>query len=111
MTVTRLDVVNQAYRRLGVLAQGDTLPAELFESADATLGALHDELSEIAPMVFDLDNIPDRYLIPLGNLLAVEMGPSFNVATEPRGRPLSRVMAMVRPDDRIPDDPVQTEYF
>lgn len=99
-TVTTLAVIEQAFRRLGIKAEDEALTADQRAYADATLTALHAELSKVAPMTFWPSDIPQELVIPLANLLAVEIGPSYGVAVEPRGRPLARVMAVIRPDDR-----------
>ena len=97
---TRLDVIEQAYRRLGIKAADEALTADMEAYAGAALDALYDELSEFAQMDWWPEEIPEKVFIPLANLLASEIGPAYMVAVEPRGRPFARLMAVLRPDDR-----------
>lgn len=110
-TVSTLAVIEQAFRRLGIKSEDEALTADQRAYADATLDALHAELSQAAPMPFWPTEIPQALVIPLANLLAVEIGPSYGVAVEPRGRPLARVMAVIRPDDRSEWDRFQSPIY
>ena len=110
-TVSTLAVIEQAFRRLGIKSEDEALTADQRAYAEATLDALHAELSQAAPMTFWPSAIPQSLVIPLANLLAVEIGPSYGVAVEPRGRPLARVMAVIRPDDRSEYEVYETPVY
>lgn len=97
---TRLDVVELAFRRLGIKAEDEGLTADQISYASDMLDMLHAELAADALMSWWPDQIEDQVAIALGNLLAVEIGPSYSVATEPRGRAFARVMAAMRRDNR-----------
>ena len=107
---TNLDVIEQAFRRLGIRAEDEALSADQRAYAETTLETLTAEVAEEAPVEWVSDSIPDKVFIPLANLLAAEIGPSYSVPAEPRGRALIRLMAVIRPDDRdqevIDADPV-----
>jgi hypothetical protein len=103
-TVSTLALIEQAFRRLQIKAEDEALTADQLAYAGATLIGLHAELSKAAPMTFWPNAIPQELLIPLGNLLAVEIGPSYGVAVEARGKALARVMAVIRPDDRSEEE-------
>ena len=100
---TNLDVIEQAFRRLGIKAEDESLTADQRAYAETTLDALAVEIAEEAPVQWFPDNIPDKVFIPLANLLAAEIGPSYSVPAEPRARAMLRLFAVIRPDDRDPD--------
>lgn len=100
---TNSDVIEQAYRRLGIKAEDEALTADQRAYAEATLEALAAELRESGPVTWFPDRIPQNVFIPLANLLAAEIGPAFSVPVEPRGRAYMRLMAVMRPDDRDPE--------
>jgi hypothetical protein len=97
---TSLEVIEQAFRRLGIKAEDEALTADQRAYAEATLEALANEIQEEAPNVWFPDRIPDRVFIPLANLVAAEIGPSYSVPSEPRSVAFIRLMAVTRPDDR-----------
>jgi hypothetical protein len=98
--VSTLAVIEQAFRRLGIKAEDESLTADQRAYAEQTLDALYAELAKEVDMNFWPSSIPQSLVIPLANLLAVEMGPSYGIAVEPRGRPLARLMSVLRPDNR-----------
>ena len=103
---TNRDVIEQALRRLGVVADDEAMTAGQRAYAEATLNALTLEIAEEAPVEWFPDLIPDKVFIPLANVLAAEIGPTYMVQTEPRSRALMRLMAVIRPDDREPESAV-----
>jgi hypothetical protein len=100
---TSLDVIEQAFRRLGIRAEDEALTADQRAYAETTLDALQSEISQEAPIDWLPDSIPPEAFIPLSNLLAAEIGPSYSVPSEPRGRAIMRLFAVIRPDDRDAD--------
>lgn len=97
--MTRLDVIEQAFRRLGIKAEDEALSADQLAYAGNTLDALYAEIRRHAPMNWWPDDIPSESFIPLANLLASEIGPAYEVPTEPRSRAYMRLMAVMRPND------------
>jgi hypothetical protein len=97
---TSLDVIEQAFRRLGIKAEDEALTADQMAYANQTLEALMVELREHMPLDGWPDAIPDRAFVPLSNMLASEIGPSYSVPSEARTVAYVRLMAVMRPDDR-----------
>lgn len=105
MTKTRLEVVQQAHRRLGVLSVDEEPTDDQFVYASDTLDAVFEECKTVQGMAFTwaLDAVPDAAFLALSNLLAVEIAPHYEVAAEPRHRAMGRLRAYAFPDDR-PDE-------
>jgi len=97
---TSLDVIEQAFRRLGIKAEDEALTADQMAYANQTLQALMVELRDHMPLDGWPDAIPERAFIPFSNMLAAELGPSYSVPSEPRAMAYVRLMAVMRPDDR-----------
>lgn len=110
---TNQDVIEAAFRRLGIKAEGEGLSADQNAYAEQVLESLHHELSIEAPQTWFPERIEDAAFVPLSNLLAAEIGPAYGVPVEPRSRPFARLMAVVRPDNRLAaDKPTgQAAYF
>lgn len=98
-TRTKLDVIEQAFRRLGIKAADEALTADQEAYASSTLDALYFEIRQHAPINWWPDEVPDEVFIPLANLLAAEIGPAYEVATEARSAPYLRLMAVMRTND------------
>lgn len=107
---TRLDVVDLAFRRLGIKAEDEALSADQAKYAGDVLDGLYAEMSITVPVTWWPDRIEDPVAVALGNLLAVDLGPSYGVAVEPRGRALARVLAVMRPDTRF-ELPQEVQYY
>lgn len=106
MTKTRTEVVNQAYRRLGIVAVDQVASADEIAYGGNTLDALFAELkaSDGITVTWDLSAVPDTAFIPLANLLAVEVAPAYmQQAPERRGSAFIRLRKVLSPDDR-PND-------
>lgn len=101
---TRRDVVELAFRRLGIKAEGEALSADQAQYAGDVLESLHAELSVHCPVTWWPDQIGDAEAVALANLLATEIGPSYDVPTEPRARAFARLLAVMRPDNRVEQD-------
>ena len=107
---TRLDVIELAFRALGIKAEDESLSADMQSYAGSVLDALHAEMSVGTALTWWPDQIEDAVSVPLARLLAAEIAPSYGVAFEPRPRALARVLAVIRPDNRaVP--PTEPEYF
>lgn len=105
---TSRDVIDQAFRRLGVKAEDEALTADQYQYAEQTLEVLMAELREMMPLDGWPDAIPERAFIPFANLLAAELAPAYSVPGESRTVPMLRLMAIMRPDDR---DRVEPAYY
>jgi hypothetical protein len=101
---TRQDVVDMAFRRLGIKAEDESLTADQSAYAGDVLEGLFAEMSLHAPMTWWPDQIEDAVAVPLAALLAAEIGPSYGVDGGPRSRAYARVMAVIMPDNRASAD-------
>jgi hypothetical protein len=117
MAKTRLDVIHQALRHLGVLASDTDASAD---DAAYTGGALDTLFAEIQntqgiTVTWALDATPDTAFLPLSRLLAVEVADHFEVPPkESFARAMGRLRAALIPDDRddrrdLDDDGTITE--
>lgn len=102
MPQTRLKVIEMAHRRLGLLSVDETVTADQDAFAGMTLDALFEELKTVREMAFtwSLGEVPDAAFLPLSYLLATEIAPHYDVASESRARALARLNAYAFPDDR-----------
>lgn len=85
MTKTANDICKKALLDLGVLAEGEAMPAAMYQDALQTLESLFSELTdkEEFPFTWALSVTPDWAFIPLAQMLSVELAPSY-------GRPVPR---------------------
>jgi len=88
---TRREVIDQAMRKLGVLAEDEALTAGQIAEADAVLEGLFGEIEAEVPPSWTIDDVPLYAFLPLANLLASELAASFRVQP-----PVSRANAWVR---------------
>ena len=106
---TRFDVIEQAFRRLGMKAEDQALSGDEKAFGGATFDALIEEIGEHSYLTWDNDVIPEHVFIPLANLLAVEMGQAYQIPVEPRTIPYRRLKAVLRMDDR--EDQSEPVYY
>lgn len=97
---TRADVIALALRRLGVVAADEAPDADAYAYCDRVLVSIYREMEEQVTMPFELSDIANQYLVPLANLLAVEVAQHYAVQAEPRSRAWSRFRATIVDDDR-----------
>ena len=107
---TRLDVVEGAFRVLGIKAEDESLTADQIAYAGGVLDGLFAELSFHAPVTWWPDQIEDAVQVSLSRLLASEIAPAYQVPAEPRAVPFARVMAVMRGDNRV-NRTTEPEYF
>ena len=107
---TRLDVVEFAFRRLGIKAEDESLSADQLAYAGSVLDGIHSELTRRGHLPWWPDQIEDGVAVALGNMLAAEIGPSYSVVSEPRAAAFARLMASMRQDNRA-DAPEQPVYY
>jgi hypothetical protein len=83
---TRTELIYRALRNLGALPQGQSADADTVTAVGAVLDGMLDEL-EARDVVYipDIDTygIEDKYLQPLGHILAWRAAPEFGSAGDP----------------------------
>lgn len=79
MPKTRIEVVEAALRRLGVLASDEAITADEIEYSGQTLDALFAELqtSQGLTITWTIETVPDAAFLGLANLLAAEVAPHY----------------------------------
>lgn len=103
MAKTRLEVVTRAHRRLGVLAQDETLTADQIATGGEILVGIIDELESVQGLALSwgADSVPDGLYLPVAYLLAVDLAPEYEVAPrDTRARLIAQIRASELPDDR-----------
>ena len=102
MSKTKLEVVAQAHRTLGVLATDENPSADMISYAGTTLDALVEELAYVQGLgvPFDSDDTPDELFLPMADYLASEIAPHYGVAGPARSRAIGRIRANLACDDR-----------
>lgn len=103
---TRLEVIQYAARRLGVLAEDESLSSASEAMIGEALDSLFEEISLEAAPTWDLTTVDDAAFVQLGNLLAAEVAPMFGVSGGSRSGHWLRLMAQIRPDNRTAVDAV-----
>lgn len=98
---TRTDVIERAFRILGVKAEDEALTADQYANGGDVLDSLFAELENEYAISWTLDTTPDVSFQPLGLLLAVELAGEYG-RPRPASRPAAwrRFMATVRSDNR-----------
>jgi hypothetical protein len=113
---TRLDLTYRALRNLGALPQGQAADADTAQAVDDLIDGMLAEL-EARDVVFiqDIDTfLEDKYLQPLGHILAWRAAPEFGAASDQALAALAtqaeihlRNMESVRPTYKI----AEGQYF
>lgn len=115
MMATRLDVIERAFRRLGIKAEDEGLTADQLANGGDVLDALYAEVCERALQIhgnvlpFALSNVPAEAFLPLSNLLVAELAADY--AAQPpvsRSGAMLQLLSVMYPDDR---NQTQAEYF
>jgi hypothetical protein len=104
MAQTRNQVIDRALRMLGVLAEDiEASTAQRAIASEVLEGILWETRTEAFAAGFGPDRFPDEIVGPLSALLAVDLAPQYPLVAPPmpRHRAVSRIMAIVRPDDRF----------
>ena len=98
---TRLEVIERAFRILGVKAEDEGLTADQYANGGDVLDSLFAELGNEATISWTLDTTPTMSFQPLAMLLAVELAGEYS-APKPTTRGLAwrRLMATIRSDNR-----------
>lgn len=103
MTKTRDEIIEAAFRRIGVKATDVALTADEEAYGADILEGLFEELqtSQDLTIAWTLDTTPDGIFPAMANYLAVEIAPSYSVAPiESRARAIQRIRAYLLTDDR-----------
>ena len=103
---TRLEIVQMAHRRLGILSTDEALTADQIDFGGDVLDALFAELpyTQGTSFAWALDATPAQFFLPLSYLLAAE--PAFYEhyevqPREPRSRAMMRLRAIAFPNDAV----------
>lgn len=99
---TRLEVIERAFRIIGVKAEDEGLTADQLANGGDVLDSLFAELGNEATISWTLDTTPSMSFQPLARYLAVELAPEYPPAVPPttRGMAWRRLMATIRRDER-----------
>ena len=103
---TRADVINQALRRLNLVAEDEQATGDTFAYASRTLDGIAGEIAGELGEALNVEAVEAARFAPMANLLAVDVAPAYGLgAPDTRGRAWARLMATLRSDDRedIPD--------
>ena len=103
MTKTRLDCIEMAHRRLGILATDDSATADQERFAGNALDALFAEVKAMQGLTFTwtTNTVPDAVFLPLSYLLAVEIAPHYEIQPrDNRSVLIARLRTYGFPDDR-----------
>lgn len=102
MTKSRLEIIEQAHRELGLLSVDETATADQSGYAGDVLDSLFAELKAVhgMPFTWSLDATPDEAFIPLGLCLAADIQRHYSLNLVRRSRAVARLRAYAFPDDR-----------
>lgn len=107
---TERDVIERAFRFLGVVADDEAMTAAQEANGAALLASIYDEIFSESPPYWTVSDVPAGVATPLAMALAADLAPTYGAAAPmSRGSALLRVYGTIRPDDRssIPG----VEYF
>lgn len=104
MAKNALEVIAMAHRRLGLLSADEQVSADQSAFAGDVLEGMFAEIKEVQGMQFawGINEVPLAAFLPLSYLLAAEIAPHYEVASEPRHRAMARLRAYAFPND-LPD--------
>jgi hypothetical protein len=103
MAKTRDEIIRMAHRRLGVLAADEAPTADQHAYASAVLDGLVAELEGAQGIALSWDGTQadDGLFLPLAYLLAVDIGPHYDVPPrDSRAQLIGRIRAFEITDDR-----------
>lgn len=117
MASTKTDLIYRALRNLGALPQGQAADADTFTALSALVDGMLDEL-EARDVLYipDIDTygLEDKYVQPLGHILAWRAAPEFGAANDQALAALAtqaemhlRNMESARPTYKI----AESQYF
>lgn len=104
---TRADVINRAFRMIGVKAEDEALTADQFANGGEVLDALFAEIDTRATQIhgtaldFTLATVPDDAFLPLSGALAASVAAEYQVqAPASREASILRLLSVLYPDNR-----------
>lgn len=98
---TERDVIERAFRFLGVVADDEAMTAAQEANGSALLASLYDEIFAESPPYWTVDDVPAGVATHLAMALAADLAPTYGAAAPmSRGSALLRVYGTIRPDDR-----------
>lgn len=99
---TRADVIAHALRRIGVLAEDETMTADQENYCGTALDALFAEFQAVqgATFAWALSATPAAALLPLSGILAAEVAEHYGRQFGPRSRYVASLRAYAFSDDR-----------
>lgn len=106
MDRTKEEVARRALRLIGVVASDEPPTDDQMAGALMTLDGIFAELRSLAVPTWDIaTGVPAEAFVPMAQWLGAELAGEY-VAPSPmtRARAKLRVLAVVRPDDRVDDD-------
>lgn len=107
---SKRDVIERAFRFLGVVADDEAMTAAQEANGDALLDSLYEEITAESPPYWTTDDVPAGVATHLAMALAADLASTYAApAPMSRGAALLRVYATIRPDDRAEVPGV--EYF
>ena len=107
---TRRDVINRAFRFLGVVAEDESMTADQEAFAGVLLDSVYDEISDETPPDFTIEDIPAISATHMAMLLAADLAPSYSRPPPiSRGKAMLRLMGSIRPDNRA--EITEPEYY
>lgn len=107
---TKRDVVERAFRFLGVVADDEAMTASQEANGTALLESLYAEMENEAPPFWTIDEIPAGVAAFVAMALAADLGPTYGAAAPmSRSAALLRAYGTVRPDDR--PEITEPEYY
>ena len=107
----RIDLVSQAFRRLGILAVDEPLTADMAAHGVETYDLLVAELTADGLVLglpvagvkvpWAADAVPDGFAMPLAALLSTELAVHYDTPPrDTRARCIARLRSILLPDDR-----------
>lgn len=107
---TKRDVIERAFRFLGVVADDEAMTANQEANGDALLDSLYLEITAEAPPSWTIEDIDAQAATFLAMALAADLAPQYaRSAPMSRGSALIRLYGTIRPDDR--PEIVDAEFF
>lgn len=103
---TKRDVIERAFRFLGVVADDEAMTANQSAAGEVLLDSLYAEITAEAPPSWTIDDVDAQAATFLAYALAADLAPQYSrPAPMSRGSALVRLYGIIRPDDRaeIPD--------
>ncbi len=114
--VAKADLRNRALRHLGLLAIGQSAPADQAAIVDDAIDEIHEELVNSGHAHWDISDIPQEVVRPLVKIVAAEVGGSVGVSEQrmvayKAERKAAEMRLYKQVASAVPDEPIKAEYF